>query len=173
MNNTFENASTQVLPIFCDRASSFYEAPKKMGRKIDTVIVVGRQSQAKGGLNTLMFAKRNPQYHVDVYGNMPPEIKKQLEETKNVTLHGHVDHEKLPELYAGHEYFFHQPEVLDAGPRTLVEAHLAGCKPIVNNNLGYLTHPSWGADDGLLVKGCENAMSYTLRIIMEEGAANE
>lgn len=171
INNVFPGVETEVLPIFCDRASVFYEA-RHLPTKQDSVIVVGRQSHAKGGLGTMIFAKRNPQYHVDVYGNMPDEIKKQFAEIENVTLHGHVDHELLPELYGAHEYFFHQPEVLDAGPRTLVEARLAGCKLITNNRLGYPTHPVWDCEDERLVKGCKQAMAFTLDTIIERGTIN-
>lgn len=149
-----------ILPIFCDRAGSFVRAGKCGHRKPGSVLAAGRFSPAKGGDLFYMFAKRNAGKYssIKAVGRCDPQRRKAMEEA-GVECRDHVPPAEMVAEYASAEWFFHQPPQLDAGPRTIVEARLAGCKLIVGENCGYLSHPAWALDDEALAKHCETASS--------------
>lgn len=104
-------------------------APKK--RK--GVVMVARLWPGKGIDRVRQWAQEN-EVVVDVYGFGPEE--KQVHGALNYR--GPVEYAELPQLLAGYETFVFLPSQVEPFSRTTAEAWAAGCKLVVNGNVGAL-----------------------------------
>lgn len=108
----------------------------KVDRIPKTVAFLGTLSAYKGLYDVIALAVHRPDYHFDLAGRVG-YVKGKL--PSNVSYVGAVE-DKWKYL-AEHEYFIHIPRVIDPCPGTVIEAMLAGCKLIYNNNVGTLSYP--------------------------------
>jgi glycosyltransferase involved in cell wall biosynthesis len=161
MFGTVPEGRSSILPLFCDSPRSFLEAAKTTPRVPGTVLAVGRMSPAKGADMFHSFAARNRgRYKIKAIGRCADNVKESFEAV-GVEMLPHIDHASLPAQYAAAEYFFHQPPQMDAGPRTVIEARLAGCRLLVSEACGLFSHPAWALDDEALTTHCEGAVAAT------------
>jgi hypothetical protein len=101
-----------------------------------TVAYMGTLRAFKGLYEVIRLAEDRKDYHFDIAGRHG-QIKGRL--PPNVSHVGFVD-DKWKYL-ASHEYFIHVPRFVDPCPGTVIEAILAGCKLIYNDNVGTLSYP--------------------------------
>ena len=109
-----------------------------------TVAYLGTLRAYKGIYDIAELALRKPDYHFDLAGRIG-YVKGNL--PNNVSYVGAVD-DKWKYL-ASHEYFIHLPRHLDPCPGTILEAIYAGCKLVVNDNVGTLSYPFKTRDEWL------------------------
>ena len=157
---TFGPPSTRdkyrILPIFCDHAEDFY-SHRDDEREPGSVASVSRHGAAKGVHCYSIFARTNPKLGpFRSYGTYHDGVR-ELYKSAGIDVQESVQPADLPALLGRHEYFFHQPPQLDTGPRTIVEARLAGCKVVAARTCGYTEHPDWALPDEELVARCKLA----------------
>ncbi len=104
----------------------------------------------KGADAFLKWAEGNPLMRITLAGgkeddvNLPP----------NVEFIGYVPQAKLNELYNKHEFFWHCPPTVGPFDRTVAEAYLAGCKLIVNRNVGATSYRAFRKGREAVAKLC-------------------
>lgn len=119
-----------ILPPVID-VDSFYP----IGNMRQGYLYVGRFSVKKGIMNVIKFAVTNPGDRVILVGfdketyTFPP----------NCFPIGRVDHKGMNNIYNSVDIIIVQPEIIETGPRTLLEACLAGCEYVANEKVGILS----------------------------------
>ena len=156
----------RILPIFCDSAAEFY-AHRNDEKAPGSVLSVARHCDAKGALAYCLFAATNA-HHLGPFravGTYKPGIRERYEQ-HGIECIDRVPLEDLPAMLGASEYFYHQPPQLDTGPRTIVEARLAGCKLITSCQCGYQGHPLWEMSDEELVARCMTAPKSAAKAVI-------
>jgi hypothetical protein len=107
-----------------------------------TVAYMGTLRAFKGLYEVIRLAHIRKDFHFDIAGKHG-QIKGEM--PPNCSYVGFVK-DKWKYL-ASHEYFIHVPQFVDPCPGTVIEAILAGCKLIYNNNVGTLSYPYKNRDE--------------------------
>jgi hypothetical protein len=97
--------------------------------------VVSRLWPGKGIENLAAWAKLE-QRNIDVYGFGP--MQSFVEASPRLNYKGQLSPDKVPTTLARYEYFVFMPDEAEPFSRTTAEAWLAGCKLLVNQNIGAL-----------------------------------
>jgi len=98
-------------------------------------LYVGKFSVRKGVMNALKFAVTNPGDRVILAGF----DKETFTFPQNCIAVGRVPNKSMNNLYNAVDAIIIQPEIVESGPRTLIEACLAGCDYIANEKVGILS----------------------------------
>lgn len=111
-------------------------APFVLERRVDRqgAVCLTRMHHTKGLHNVAAWA-REQGVTVDVYGGPEPPTKA-IE--GGLLYHGPVHPDDVPGLLTRYESFVFLPDAPESYSRTTVEAWLAGCKLVVNENIGAL-----------------------------------
>lgn len=110
--------------------------------KPNTVVYAGEIHVHKGIQNVLAYAREHQEMQVDLYGWV--EDKSLLEEMPdNALWKGEIPHRGISKVFSKYEYMIHMPNWREPFGRSVMEAKLAGCKLILNENVGF---SSWGFD---------------------------
>lgn len=91
------------------------------------------------------WAKAHPGEKITLVG--PIEQQGQAEVPDNINVLRTVHYSKMNELYNQHVTFLHIPENPMPFDRTIVEALLAGCKVVTNENVGAMSWPEIASGD--------------------------
>jgi|TARA_Y100000310_G_scaffold202070_1_gene202184 hypothetical protein len=96
----------------------------------------------KGWSNVSAFIDDHPEFKYEIYTLLHPEIQawKSLNHF-NVSLREPIPWEMLPEVYQRSSKCLFLPNMPDAAGRTVIEAALCGCEPIMNDMVGAKSFP--------------------------------
>jgi len=109
-----------------------------MGLPRKGVVAVESLYPFKGREHVLRWTEQHPEVKVTFVGGNP-QPRDGL--PPNAVDLGPVPYEKMNEVYNHHEAFLHLPQSPSPFDRTVVEAYLAGCRIIGNENVGALSWP--------------------------------
>ena len=101
------------------------------------VICVQSLAAFKGADNVIRWAEEHPEQSITAVDSNPEGRTL----PGNMTLVGMVPNHELNALYNRHETFLHIPENTMPFDRTVVEGALAGCKLLLNENVGAQSWP--------------------------------
>jgi hypothetical protein len=116
-----------------------------MGNERSGTIAVDSGMGFKGRDLFFEWAKGHPDEQITLVG--PIEKPDQPGVPPNIEVLRTVHYSKMNDLYNRHETFLHIPENPMPFDRTIVEALLAGCKVITNENVGAMSWPAIAAGD--------------------------
>lgn len=108
----------------------------------NSVVYVGVFTKYKGLYNILKFVETSPELQYHFIGGGDPDIITAIQQAGHSLAQG-VPNQDLPSVYSQFEYFIHLPANPMPMERTVIEAYLCGCKLIVNENVGAVSHPWW------------------------------
>ena len=119
--------------------SEMFKIMPEIERKPNSVIYTGGISRHKGIENIMNFAQNHPEFSFDLVGwEEHPELLENAPE--NVTAIPTIPYEDMPKMLNKYESFIHLPNWNEPFGRSVAEAHLCGCKLLVNENIGFLSY---------------------------------
>jgi glycosyltransferase involved in cell wall biosynthesis len=123
-------------------AERFIEAGKRAGER-NGAVWLNRLFGGKGIRQACEWAVEN-KVPLDIYGEGP--AVKEITEGPFVNYKGPVEYSQVPELLAGYQTYVFLPDEIDSYSRGTVEAWLAGCELVINENVGALGYLNGGSE---------------------------
>ena len=135
-----ENFKYLVVPV----DYNLFKPVSGITRRKDLFIFVGFIHPNKGINDILKIAERNPQSEYWLIGTLEegPYKKEDFEKYHNVKYLGHKPQKELPKYYseAVSCYLLPTGGAVESAGRTIIEAVLCGCCPMVNNDVGIASY---------------------------------
>ncbi len=142
-----DSSRLEVVPNFYEESFGTFEPNQQLGASTDQayrILYVGRLVQEKG-VHVLLDAveRANIDLAVDIVGDGEELESIRRRASKNVTVHGRVDHDVVADYYEQADVFVHPGLWPEPFGRTILEAMQCGCVPVVSDVGG----PPWIVGD--------------------------
>jgi len=115
---------------------------KEKIKRIPNTVIGNNILPFKGAKEVLKYCRAHQEYTFNFIGGEPENVS---DFPSNVNFVGRVNHKDVPRLLMSHQYAIALPTTVQPFERFPIEAALAGCELIINDNVGCSSYP-WFQD---------------------------